>query len=596
MNIRNFCIIAHIDHGKSTLADRLLEFTKTIALRDMKDQILDGMDIERERGITIKSKAIRMPYRDEDRQEYILNLIDTPGHVDFTYEVSRALAACEGALLIVDATQGVEAQTLANTLLARQANLKIIPVINKIDLGTANIEQSKEQIIEGLEILDDPVLVSAKEGKGIDQVIRALINHIPPPVRDTAKPLAALVFDSFYDAYRGVVIITRIIDGTVRAGMQVSFMASGASYEVLEVGYMQIKLVKTESLAAGDVGYIIAGIRDIHDVKIGDTLTEKQRPAQHPHPGYREIKPFVFAGMFPINASDYDTLKVALEKLRLSDSSLSYTAESSVALGFGFRCGFLGSLHLEIVKERLEREFNLSLLITAPTVEYLVTTTHGIAKPIDNPAHYPPYSDIVKVEEPYVMAAIICPGEYVGEIFDLCQKKRGKQITFRYIDPKRVIVKYELPLAEIIVGFYDALKSVSKGYASFDYDHIGYREGNLVKLEILVNNEEVDALSMIVDRDKAQTAAHYLTEKLKEIIPRHMFEVPIQAKVNNKIIAREDIRAMRKDVIAKCYGGDISRKRKLLEKQKEGKRKMRQFGRVEIPNEAFVAALKMENN
>jgi GTP-binding protein LepA len=592
MEIRNFCIIAHIDHGKSTLADRLLEYTGTISAREMREQILDGMDLERERGITIKAKAIRMDYTDKTGKKYVLNLIDTPGHVDFTYEVSRSLAACEGALLVVDASQGVEAQTLANTYLARQSKLRIIPVINKIDLPTANIENAYIQMREGLEIEDEPILASAKEGKGIAEIIDAVISKVPSPRGKAAEPLSALIFDSFYDSYRGVIMIVRLMDGQIRPGMKVEMMASGATHEVLEVGYMKIKMVPADHLAAGEVGYIVAGIKDIHDVKIGDTITEVSRPTTHPHKGYKEVKPFVFAGLYPFSTSDYDSLKTALEKLRLSDSSLIYVPETSVALGFGFRCGFMGSLHLEIVKERLEREFGLNLLVTAPNVIYDVTTQNGTTE-VDNPAKFPPYGDILEIKEPYVTATIICPADYLGPLLDLCQKRRGQQTQMKYLDMKTVILKYELPLAEIIVGFYDALKSVSKGYASFDYEFIGTKPGDLVKLEILINGEVVDAFSLIVHKDKAQTVAHFLSEKLRGIIPRQMFEIPIQARVNNKIIARENIAAVRKDVLAKCYGGDITRKRKLLEKQKEGKRRMRQFGRVEIPPEAFVAVLKI---
>ena len=593
-NIRNFCIIAHIDHGKSTLADRLLEYTGTISKREMKEQILDGMELERERGITIKAKAVRMNYIDKNGNPYILNLIDTPGHVDFTYEVSRALAACEGALLVIDATQGVEAQTLANTMLAKNANLKIIPVINKIDLPTADVDTAYEQMKEGLDVDAEPILASAKEGIGISEIADSVIANIPPAKVVLNEPLSAIIFDSFYDSYRGVIVIIRVFDGTVRKGMKIRFMASDVEYDVIEVGYMRIKPVEAGNLSSGEVGYVVAGIKDIHDIKIGDTITDSANPTKNPHPGYKEIHPFVFAGLYPNSTSDYDALKSALEKLRLSDSSLVYFPETSVALGFGFRCGFLGSLHLEIVKERLEREFGLSLLVTAPNVVYKVKTLKNQLLTIDNPAKFPNNSDISEIWEPYVEATVICPVDYLGAILDLCQKRRGKQIHMKYLNVKIVVLKYHLPLAEIIVGFYDALKSVSKGYASFDYEHIEPQKGDLVKLEIMINSEVVDAFTMITHKDKAQTAAHYLTEKLRGIIPRHMFEIPIQAKVNNKIIARETISAVRKDVLAKCYGGDISRKRKLLEKQKEGKKKMRQFGRVEIPPEAFIAVLKID--
>jgi GTP-binding protein LepA len=570
-NIRNFCIIAHIDHGKSTLADRLLEYTGTISKREMKEQILDGMELERERGITIKAKAVRMNYTDKKGQNYILNLIDTPGHVDFTYEVSRALAACEGAILVIDATQGVEAQTLANTMLAKNAKLKIIPVINKIDLPTADVDSAYEQMKDGLEVDAQPILASAKEGIGIDEIIDSVIENIPPAKISESEPLSAIIFDSFYDSYRGVIVIVRVFDGKISKGMKVRFMASDAEYEVLEVGYMKIKPFESAQLSSGEVGYVVAGIKDIHDIKIGDTITESAKPTSRPHPGYKEIHPFVFAGLYPNSTSEYDGLKTALEKLRLSDSSLVYFPETSVALGFGFRCGFLGSLHLEIVKERLEREFGLSLLVTAPNVVYKVKTK-GKYVTVDNPAKFPMPSDIEEIWEPYVEATIICPADFLGAILELCQKRRGTQILMKYMNTKITVLKYHLPLAEIIVGFYDALKSVSKGYASFDYEHIQPQTGDLVKLEVMINSEVVDAFTVIAHKDKAQAAAHYLTQKLRGIIPRHMFEIPIQAKVNNKIIARETISAMRKDVLAKCYGGDITRTRKLLEKQKEGKR------------------------
>ncbi|MDR0978243.1 MAG: translation elongation factor 4 [Endomicrobium sp.] len=592
-DIRNFCIIAHIDHGKSTLADRLLEYTGTISKREMKDQILDGMDLERERGITIKAKAVRMDYTDKNGKSYILNLIDTPGHVDFTYEVSRALAACEGAVLVVDATQGVEAQTLANTMLARTADLKILPVINKIDLPTADIDGTYEQMKEGLGISSEPILASAKEGLGINEIVDSIIADIPPAEILDNCPLSALIFDSFYESYRGVIIIVRVFAGKLYKGMKIRFMASGAEHEVLETGYMRIKMVETPELCSGEVGYIVAGIKDISNIKIGDTVTDALNPVKYPHEGYKEVKPFVFAGLYPNSNSEYNNLKTALEKLKLSDASLLYFPETSVALGFGFRCGFLGSLHLEIVKERLEREFGMNLLVTAPNVVYRVKMK-GECVIIDSPSKFPNNADIEEIWEPYVEASIICPVEYLGAMFDLCQKRRGTQVSMKYINSKTALLKYRMPLAEIIVGFYDALKSVSKGYASFDYKHIEPQLGNMVKLEIMINSEVIDAFTIITHKDKAQTAAHYLTEKLRSIIPRHMFEIPIQAKVNNKIIARETISAMRKDVLAKCYGGDITRKRKLLEKQKEGKKRMRRFGKVEIPSEAFVAMLKID--
>jgi GTP-binding protein LepA len=591
-NIRNFCIIAHIDHGKSTLADRFLEYTGTVPYREMKDQLLDGMELEREKGITIKAKAVRMDYTDKDGEKYIFNLIDTPGHVDFSYEVSRSLAACEGAVLVVDATQGVEAQTLANSLLAKNADLKIVPVINKIDLPTADVASVCEQIREMLEIYTPPILTSAKEGTGVSEIVDSVITNIPPAKVVKEKPLSALIFDSFYDSYRGVILILRVFDGKIRRGMKARFMASDAEHEVLEVGYMKIKMIESDELSSGEVGYVVSGIKDIRDIKIGDTITESVNPTKCLHEGYKEINPFVFAGLYPNSVSDYDDLRTALEKLRLSDSSLVYSHEISVALGFGFRCGFLGSLHLEIVKERLEREFGLNLLITSPNVVYKVKSK-GKFIAIDNPSKFPNASDTEEIWEPYVEATIICPVNCLGLIFDLCRKKRGKQVLMKYMNAKITVLKYHMPLAEVIVGFYDALKSASKGYASFNYKHIKPQLGDLVKIEIMINMEVVDAFTVITHRDGMQSVARYLTEKLKEIIPRHMFEIPIQAKVNNRIIARETISAVRKDVLAKCYGGDITRKRKLLEKQKEGKRKMRQFGKVEIPPEAFIAMLKM---
>ncbi|MDR1122787.1 MAG: translation elongation factor 4 [Endomicrobium sp.] len=593
-NIRNFCIIAHIDHGKSTLADRLIEYTGTILKRKMKDQILDGMELERERGITIKAKAVRMNYITSSGQAYVLNLIDTPGHVDFTYEVSRVLVACEGAILVIDATQGVEAQTFANTMLAKNANLKIVPVINKIDLPTADIDSAYKQIKEGLGVNVEPLLVSAKKGIGIKGVVDSVIANIPPAKIINDEPLSALIFDSFYESYRGVIVIVRIFNGKVRKGMKVRFMASGVEHRVLEVGYMKIKMIESSELFSGEVGYVVAGIKDIRDIKIGDTITESLNPTKHPHKGYKEVNPFVFAGFYPNNTSEYNSLKIALEKLKLSDASFAYSHETSVALGFGFRCGFLGSLHLEIIKERLEREFDLSLFVTAANVVYKVKTK-GKYVTIDTPSKFPNNVDIEEVWEPYVEATIVCHVEHLGAMFDLCQKRRGKQISVKYMSIKIALLKYHIPLAEIIVDFYDELKSVSKGYASFDYEHIEPQLGDLVKLEIMINSKVVDAFTVIIHKDKAQAFAHCLAEKLKGIIPRHMFEIPIQVKINNKVIARETISAIHKDVLAKCYGGDITRKRKLLERQKEGKRKMRRFGRVEIPPEAFVAILRIND-
>ncbi|MDR3330809.1 MAG: translation elongation factor 4 [Endomicrobium sp.] len=593
VSIRNFCIIAHINHGKSTLADRLLEYTGTVSCREMKNQILDGMELEKERGITIKAKAVRMEYTGKNDEKYIFNLIDTPGHVDFTYEVSRALVACEGAILVIDATQGVEAQTLANAMLAKNANLEIIPVINKIDLSTADVFGVCEQIKGSLDINKKAILVSAKEGMGIKEIIDSIIADIPSAKIIKEEALLALVFDSFYDSYRGVIVIIRVFQGTIKKNMKVRLMASNVQYEVLEVGYMKIKMIEFSEVSSGEVGYVVMGIKNIHDVKIGDTITESANPTKHAHEGYKEVNPFVFAGVYPNSVSEYNALKMALGKLKLSDSSLVYSAETSVALGFGFRCGFLGSLHLDIVKERLEREFDLNLLITAPNVVYEIKTKDKIIT-IDNPAKFPDNVNIEDIWEPYVEATIICPTNYLGAMLELCKNKRGKQVSMKYMDvkAKTMALKYHIPLAEIIVDFYDNLKSVSKGYASFDYKHIASQPGALVKLEVMINAKVVDAFTFVVHKDKAQILAHYLIERLKYIIPKHMFEIPIQAKVNNKIIARETISAIRKDVLAKCYGGDITRKRKLLEKQKEGKRKMRQFGRVEIPPEAFMAVLK----
>ncbi|HOW28783.1 MAG TPA: translation elongation factor 4 [Elusimicrobiota bacterium] len=592
-HIRNFCIIAHIDHGKSTLADRLLEATGTVQTRDMRAQILDGMELERERGITIKAKAVRMNHTPSSGTPSVFNLIDTPGHVDFTYEVSRAMAACEGALLLVDASQGVEAQTLANAILAQESGLELIPVINKIDLPSADIEGVKKQIRD-LGLTGDPLPVSAKEGKGVKEVLEAIALKIPAPQGDPESPLSALVFDSIFDSYRGVIIYVRLLDGALRAGMKVTFVATGASYEVEEVGHLRMKYVKADRLSAGEVGYVICGIKDIHQVKVGDTLTESARPTTRPHPGYREMKPFVFAGLYPMAQADYVTLRSSIEKLHLQDSAFFYQPETSVSLGFGFRCGFLGLLHLDIIKERLQREFKLDLLVTAPNVVYHVTTLGGQKMQIDNPAQFPPHGDIQSVEEPYVLATMVLPSEYVGAVMRLCQDRRGTFVDMRYMTLTRVVIKYEMPLAEIIIDFYDQLKSVSKGYASFDYEHVGHRPGDLVKLEILINNDVVDAFSSIVPEETSYQQGRKMAERLREIIPRQMFEVPIQAKVGSRVIARENIRSLRKDVLAKCYGGDITRKRKLLEKQKEGKKKMKQFGRVEIPQEAFLAVLKMD--
>jgi len=593
MNIRNFCIIAHIDHGKSTLADRLLETTGTITKREMREQIMDGMELERERGITIKAKAVRMLYTPPGSKDaYILNLIDTPGHVDFTYEVSRALAACEGALLLVDATQGVEAQTLANATLARDAGLKIIPVINKVDLPAADPEGCQQQIRDVLGIERQALLASAKVGKGIKEVLQAVIDDIPAPNMDTQAPLKMLVFDSVFDTFRGVVVYVRVLDGDLHTGMELQFMQTGRKVVAEEVGILQMKYVKAERLRAGEVGYIVIGVKELQDVRMGDTLTSAERPAATPHPGYKELKPFVFAGIYPVNPSDYDNLKKALDKMHLTDSAFSFMPETSTALGFGFRSGFLGLLHLDIVKTRIEREFEIPLIATAPNVEYEVVPLQGERMRVDNPAKFPDPGDIKEILEPYITATIVVPSDYVGPIMQLCQDRRGVFHDMKYLAATRVALHYDLPLAEIVSDFYNELKSLSKGYASFDYEHAGYSAADLVKMEIMVHGEVVDAFSFIVHQDKAYAQGRTLVEALKDLIPRQMFEIPLQAKIGNRIIARETIPAMRKDVLAKCYGGDISRKRKLLEKQKEGKKKMKQFGDVEIPQEAFMAILK----
>jgi GTP-binding protein LepA len=593
LEIRNFCIIAHIDHGKSTLADRLLEATGTITIRERRDQIMDGMDLERERGITIKAKAVRMLYTSPStRKPYILNLIDTPGHVDFTYEVSRALAACEGALLLVDATQGVEAQTLANATLARDAGLKVIPVINKIDLPASDPEMCRAQIKEVLGLEHPAILASAKVGKGIQEILDALIQDIPPPGMNQSAPLKALVFDSVFDAFRGVVVYVRILEGELQTGMPVRFMNSGREVVADEVGILQLKMVKTDRLGPGEVGYLIPGLKELQDVRDGDTLTSIARPTSTPHPGYKELKPFVFAGIYPVNPSDYDSLKKALEKLHLSDSAFTFFPETSSALGFGYRSGFLGLLHLDIIKTRIEREFQIPLIVTAPNVVYHIVSQLGERLIVDNPAAFPDPGIIKEILEPYVSATIVTPADYVGPLMQLCQERRGLFHDMKYLSATRVALHYDLPLAEIVSDFYNELKSLSKGYASFDYEHTGHSPADLMKMEILVNGEVVDAFSLIVHNEKAQAQGRHLVESLKELIPRQMFEIPLQARIHHRIIARETIPALRKDVLAKCYGGDISRKRKLLEKQKEGKKKMKQFGQVEIPQEAFLAILK----
>ncbi len=594
-NIRNFSIIAHIDHGKSTLADRILELTDTVSSREMRDQLLDSMELEQERGITIKLNAVQLMYKAKNGEEYIFHLIDTPGHVDFTYEVSRSLAACEGAILVVDAAQGVEAQTLANVYLAIDNNLEIIPILNKIDLPNAEPEKYKKEI-EDVIGLDTKhlVLTSAKNGIGIEELLEKVVEVIPPPSGDINKPLKGLIFDSYYDQYRGVMISVRIFDGEVKVGDKIKFMASGSEYEVIELGINSPKEIKKDKLVAGEVGWISASIKNIQDVSVGDTITLAKKPTDEPLPGYKKQKPVVFSGIYPIDSSKYNDLREALEKLQLSDSSLEFEPETSQALGFGFRCGFLGLLHMEIIQERLEREYNLELIATAPSVVYEVIKTNGEIISVENPTKLPEPQVIDQILEPYVKANIMLPTDYVGNIMDLCQKKRGTYINMNYLDETRVNIEYEMPLGEIVFDFFDQLKSITKGYASFDYDLIGNKPNKLVKLDILLNGEIVDALATIMHKDFAYERGKAVIEKLKEIIPRQQFEVPIQAAIGNKIIARTNIKAMRKNVLAKCYGGDVSRKRKLLEKQKQGKKRMKQVGSVEIPQEAFVAVLSTE--
>ncbi len=595
-HIRNFCIIAHIDHGKSTLADRILEKTSAVAQRDMSEQLLDNMDLERERGITIKARAVRIAYTAQNGETYDFNLIDTPGHVDFNYEVSRSLAACEGAILVVDASQGIEAQTLANTYLAIDHDLEVVPVINKIDLPAADPERVSKEIedIIGLPAMDAP-RISAKTGVNIEEVLERVVAQIPPPEGDDTAPLKALIFDSVYDAYKGVIVYVRIMQGTVRAGQTIRMMATGAEFDVVEVGAMgPTSLIPCAELRAGEVGYITASIKNVKDTSVGDTVTDADRPAKEALPGYRKVNPMVFCGIYPSDGARYPDLREALEKLQLNDAALSFEPETSVALGFGFRCGFLGLLHMEIVQERLEREYNLDLVTTAPSVIYLLHMTNGEDIYIDNPTNYPDPSLIAGAEEPVVNAHIYTPSEYVGNIMELCQERRGTFKDMKYLDTDRVDLHYELPLNEIVYDFFDALKSRSRGYASFDYELAGYAQSKLIKLDILLNGDVIDALSFIVHADKAYARARRMAEKLKDNIPRQMFEIPIQAAVGGKVIARETVKAMRKDVLAKCYGGDITRKKKLLEKQKEGKKRMRQFGSVEVPQDAFMSVLKLD--
>ena len=593
--IRNFSIVAHIDHGKSTLADRLLEKTGTLTQREMEEQVLDNMELERERGITIKSQAARLIYKRENGEEYILNLIDTPGHVDFTYEVSRSLAACEGAILVVDAAQGIEAQTLANCYLALDNDLEIAPVINKIDLPSARPDEIKQEIedVIGIEAEDAP-MISAKTGLNVEDVLETIVEKIPAPNGDEDAPLKALIFDSYYDSYKGVVCYVRVIDGKVKPGTKVKLMATNKVYDITEVGVFTPKLMPINGLSAGDVGYITASIKNVADARVGDTVTEADRPTAEALPGYKKAVPMVYSGIYPVDGAKYDELKEALEKLQINDAALDFEPETSIALGFGFRCGFLGLLHMEIIQERIEREFNLDIITTAPSVVYKVTKTNGETIELTNPTNLPEPTEIDYMEEPIVKASIIAPTDYAGAIMDLCQERRGIYIDMEYLETTRVAINYEIPLNEIVYDFFDTLKSRTRGYASFDYEFKGYTTTELVKLDILLNGDVVDALSMIVPKERAYHKGRGIAEKLKEIIPRQMFEVPIQAAIGSKVIARETVKAMRKDVLAKCYGGDISRKKKLLEKQKEGKKRMRQVGSVEVPQEAFMAVLKVD--
>jgi GTP-binding protein LepA len=593
-NIRNFSIIAHIDHGKSTLADRLIQLTGGLEAREMVDQVLDSMDIERERGITIKAQTVRLNYRARDGKDYILNLIDTPGHVDFAYEVNRSLAACEGALLVVDASQGVEAQTLANVYQALDNNLEIVPVLNKVDLPAAEPEKVKQQIedVIGLDA-SDAILISAKTGLNVSEVLEAIVTRLPPPKGDAAAPLKALLVDSWYDAYLGVVVLFRVVDGVLKKGQRIRMMGTDAAYDVDRVGVFTPKRVETNELGPGEIGFLTASIKEVADTRVGDTITDDNKPVAAALPGFRPAIPVVFCGLFPVDAADFEDLRAAMGKLRLNDASFSYEMETSAALGFGFRCGFLGLLHLEIIQERLEREFNLNLIATAPSVIYKIKQTDGKEIEIHNPVDMPDVVKIEEIEEPWIRATILTPDEYLGSVLKLCQDRRGIQVELTYVG-NRAMAKYDLPLNEVVFDFYDRLKSVSKGYASFDYQLTEYKPADLVKLQMLVNGEPVDALAMLVHRTRAEQRGRAMAEKLKELIPPHMFQVPIQAAIGGKIIARETVRAFRKDVTAKCYGGDVTRKRKLLEKQKEGKKRMRQFGKVDIPQEAFIAALKVD--
>lgn len=595
--IRNFSIIAHIDHGKSTLADRILEKTSAITQREMKEQLLDSMDLERERGITIKLNSVQLKYKAKDGEEYIFHLIDTPGHVDFTYEVSRSLAACEGAILVVDAAQGIEAQTLANVYLALDNDLEILPVINKIDLPSAEPERVRQEVedVIGLDA-SEAVLASAKAGIGIEEILEQIVEKVPAPTGDPEAPLKALIFDSLYDAYRGVVAYIRVVEGTVKPGQKIKMMATGKEFEVTEVGVFTPKATPTNELTVGDVGFLTASIKNVGDTRVGDTITSAANPADEALPGYRKLNPMVYCGLYPIDTAKYNDLREALEKLELNDSALQYEAETSQALGFGFRCGFLGMLHMEIIQERIEREFNIDLITTAPSVIYDVYMTDGEKVVVDNPSNMPDPQKIERIEEPYVKATMMVPNDYVGAVMELCQGKRGNFIDMQYLDANRVSIIYDMPLAEIVYEFFDQLKSSTKGYASFDYELIGYKPSKLVKMDIMLNGEKIDALSFIVHRDYAYERGKVIVEKLKELIPRQQFEVPVQAAIGQKIVARSTIKAMRKNVLAKCYGGDISRKRKLLEKQKEGKRRMKQVGSVEVPQEAFMAVLKMDDS